>query len=56
MKQALLLLIIVLISCKSQTRVITDTTFCTHKEEVAYRFNWGVMAWVFDSKSYETNF
>jgi len=25
-------------------------------EEVAYRFNFGVPAWIFDSKSYETNF
>ncbi|MEI6048720.1 MAG: hypothetical protein WCS03_07450 [Bacteroidota bacterium] len=31
MKHALILFLMVLISCKSQTRVITDTTFCTHK-------------------------
>ncbi len=25
-------------------------------EEVAFRFNWGVSAWMLDSKSYETNY
>jgi hypothetical protein len=31
MKQAMILFLIVLTSCKGQQRVITDTVFCTHK-------------------------
>ncbi len=27
-----------------------------NNEEVAFRFNWGVSAWMLDSKSYETNY